>query len=105
MEQQGYQLTQEQIDFFHENGYLHLKKVFSEDQCQLLIEEADQHADSHYTNYLDLHHKPEFKEVHTGKTMCDIGDALLPNRVVPIGSIFFFCKPTFSYFKPLWGSL
>ena len=93
MEQQGYQLTQEQIDFFHENGYLHLKKVFSEDQCQLLIEEADQHADNHYTNYLDLHHKPEFKEVHTGKTMCNIGDALLSNRVIPIGSIFFFCKP------------
>ena len=32
-QQKGYVLTQDQINFYHENGYLHLKKVFSEEQC------------------------------------------------------------------------
>lgn len=94
MEQQnGYILTPDQIDFFHENGYLHLKNIISDELCQKLIQEADEHANGHYTNYLDLHHKPFWHSIHTGKTMCDIGDALLPDRAIPIGSIFFFCKP------------
>ena len=42
MEQQkGYTLTQDQIDFWHENGYLHLKKVFSDELCEALGKEAD----------------------------------------------------------------
>ena len=40
MEQKGFELSQEQIDFYYENGYLHLKKVFTEEQCLDLIEEA-----------------------------------------------------------------
>ena len=92
-QQQGYNLTQDQIDFWNENGYLHLKKVFSEELCEALGKEAEEHANGHYTNYLDLHYKPLWSSVHRGKTMCDIGDALVPDRAIPIGSIFFFAKP------------
>ena len=93
MEQKGIELSQEQIDFYYENGYSHLKKVFTEEQCQLLISEADDYANGHFTNYLHMHKSGLFQEVHTGKNLCDIGDKVLGKRVIPVGSIFFFCKP------------
>jgi hypothetical protein len=93
IKQSPYPLTQDQIQFFHENGYLHLKNVLSEEECQLLIEEADNHANGHYSNYLNMHYQPYFSLVHRGKTFCDIGDALLKNKAIPIGGTFFFCKP------------
>jgi ectoine hydroxylase len=93
MEQKGIELSQEQIDFYYENGYLHLKKVFTEEQCQLLISEADDYANGHFTNYLHMHKSGLFQQVHTGKNLCDIGDQVLGKRAIPVGSIFFFCKP------------
>ena len=72
MEQKGFELSQEQIDFYYENGYLHLKKVFTEEQCLYLINEADNYAHGHFTNYLDMHKSGLFQEEHTGKNLCDI---------------------------------
>jgi hypothetical protein len=63
MEQQGIKLSQEQIDFYYENGYLHLKKVFNKEQCQLLIDEADNYANGHFTNYLHMHKTVLFQKV------------------------------------------
>lgn len=85
-------LTSEQINFFNENGYLHIKNVFSEEDCLKVIEESDTKAAGFYTNYLNFHKSGLFQKIHTGKTMCDIGDSLV-GRAIPIGSIFFFCKP------------
>ena len=42
-----YRLSQDQIDFFHENGYLHLKNIISDELCQKLIQEAEEHAHGH----------------------------------------------------------
>jgi len=87
------QLTDSQINFFKENGYLHLKKVFSNKECQEAIDASEKFANGFYTNYLDMHKSEVFSKIHTGKKMCDIGDSILKNRAIPIGSIFFFCKP------------
>jgi len=89
----NYNLSKEQLDFYLENGYLQIKNVFSEDECQSLIKESDDFANGHFTNYLNMHKSPGFRNVHTGKRMCDIGDSICENRAIPIGSIFFFCKP------------
>lgn len=93
MEQNGYKLTEEQINFFHDKGYLHLKNVFTEEYCFKLIEDAEKKANGFYTSYLHFHLTGELKKLHTGKTMCDIADDLFNHRMIPCGSAFLFCKP------------
>ena len=90
----SYTVTQEQKDFYDENGYLLIKGVWSKEEVDLLRKDMDDHADGHWTNNLDTHYYKNWKRLHRGKKMCDIGDALMNGeRVVPIGSIAFFCKP------------
>jgi hypothetical protein len=93
MEQNGYSLTKEQIDEFHENGFLHLKNVFSNKYCLELLDEAEENSNGFYTNYLHFHRTGKFRKLIAGKTMCDIGDSLMDHKMIPCGSGFFFCKP------------
>jgi hypothetical protein len=89
----NYEITVKQIDFFSQNGYLHLPRVFSEKICNDLKEEAEKHSKRRYTNYLDMHENEMFALVHRGARLCGICDQILKARAIPIGSIFFFCKP------------
>ena len=86
-------LSIEQKNFYEQNGFLRIKNVISEDDCKKLIKESDEFSNGFYTNYLDMHKYKGFKKMHTGKTLCDIADSILEKRAIPIGSIFFFCKP------------
>jgi len=88
-----YEVSQEQLDFYEENGFLHLKKVWPKEDIDLLRENMDEFANGFYTIYLNMHHYKNFKLLHRGRKMCDIGDAILKNRAIPIGSTAFFCKP------------
>ena len=91
-----YHVTQEDLDFYHENGYLHLKGVFPEDDINILRKDMDEYAKNNgrFTLYLDMHHYKNFKRVHRGKKLCDIADSLIGGaRAIPIGSTAFFCKP------------
>ena len=42
----SYTLTDSQLGFYHENGYLHLKGVWSEDEVDILRRDADEYADT-----------------------------------------------------------
>jgi len=88
-------LTQEQVDFFNENGYLHVKGVFTEEECLEAIESAEECADGHYTNYLDMHlRSPVVHKMLTGKKTCDVADDIFGGaRAIPCGTGYFFCKP------------
>ena len=89
----SYTLTNSQLNFYHENGYLHLKGVWSKDEVDILRRDADEYADGLFTNKLNAHKYKSLQQTHTGKKMCDIGDTILNGRAVPIGSILFYCKP------------
>ena len=89
----SFSLTKEQLDFYKENGYLHLKEVWSKEDIDILREDLDEHANEHFTNKLDAHYYKNLKSAHRGKKMCDIGDSILGDRAIPIGSISFYCKP------------
>jgi len=93
----SYKLTQEHLDFYEKNGYLHLKKVWSTEEVDVLRNDADDYANGLFTNKLNAHKYKGLKQIHTGKKMCDIGDAILNGRAVPIGSILFYCKPNNQY--------
>tara|TARA_R100000008_G_C3585995_1_gene172349 strand:- start:1965 stop:2729 length:765 start_codon:yes stop_codon:yes gene_type:complete len=89
----SYPLSKEQIDFYDENGYLLIKNVFPKEDIDLFRKDMDDYADDHFTNKLDSHYYNNIKRIHRGKKLCDIGDAILRDRAIPIGSIAFYCKP------------
>ena len=89
-----YALSEDQVNFYNENGYLHLKGVFPKEDIDVVRKDMDSFADGRYTIYLDMHHYKSLKQIHRGKRMCDIADALVGgDRAIPIGSTAFFCKP------------
>lgn len=81
------------IEFFHENGFLLMEGLLDKQRCESLIDEAEAAVGGHYTNYLDMHKRPGFHAVHVDPAILEVTDALYGARMVPIGSIFFFCKP------------
>ncbi len=89
----SFSLTEDQIKFYDENGYLKLENVWSEEEVNLIKKDLDDFADDFFTNKLDAHYHKSIKTVHRSKKMCDIGDAILRDRAIPIGSIAFYCKP------------
>tara|TARA_R100001443_G_scaffold76644_1_gene84075 strand:+ start:707 stop:1450 length:744 start_codon:yes stop_codon:yes gene_type:complete len=86
-------VSEEQLDFYRENGYLVLKGVFSKEETDIMRKDMDEFADGYYTNYLNLQYYKSLKQAHRGKKMCDIADAIFGARAVPIGATAFFCKP------------
>ena len=86
-------INNKQLDFYNNNGYLHIKKVVDDNECDNLINDADEFANGFYTNYLQMHKYKGFKKLHTGKKLCGIADKILHKRAIPIGSIFFYCMP------------
>tara|TARA_R100000664_G_scaffold24795_1_gene34648 strand:+ start:486 stop:1238 length:753 start_codon:yes stop_codon:yes gene_type:complete len=89
----SFSLTDEQVKFYDENGYLKLEKVWSEEEVSLIKKDLDDFADDFFTNKLDAHYYKSIQTLHTSKKMCDIGDTVLRDRAIPIGSIAFYCKP------------
>ena len=93
----SYHVSDDQIEFYNKNGYMHLKNVFSEDDMSIVRQHMDEFAQNKnmFTIYLDMHFYKSLKEIHRGKKMCDIADALVGgSRAIPIGSTAFFCKPS-----------
>ena len=89
----SYELTAEQLESYDNNRFLKIEGVWDKNEVDTLKRDMDKFADGHFTNKLDAHYYKSIKEVHRGKKMCDIGDAILRSRAVPIGSIAFYCKP------------
>jgi ectoine hydroxylase-related dioxygenase (phytanoyl-CoA dioxygenase family) len=87
-------VTAEQKAFYEENGYLLLEGVFSKEECAELRKEADEAAPERPTNILDMHkRKAAFHRLITSPKLLAIVDRIQDARMIPIGSIFFFCKP------------
>lgn len=87
-------LSAQQIGFYRDNGYLVIDGFVDLDRCAKLADEADTAADGHYANMLDLHVRSRaFHELLVDRQILELADQLQQARMIPIGSIFFFCKP------------
>ena len=86
-------LSKEQLYFYEQNGFLKIENVFEEEEIKALRKDLDDFSDGHYTSKVDSHYYGTIQKIHTGKKLCDIGDAILNDRSIPIGSIAFYCKP------------
>lgn len=89
----SFDLSQEQLDFFHENGYLLIPNVWSQEEVAIIRQDLDKAAEGHFTVRLDMHHHKSIKQAHRGKKMCDIADSICNGRAIPLASTTFFCKP------------
>jgi ectoine hydroxylase-related dioxygenase (phytanoyl-CoA dioxygenase family) len=87
-------LSRRQLAFYRENGYLVVEGFVPERRCRDLITKADKAAGGHYTNLLDLHDgSSAFRRLLTDPAILGAADQIQGVRMIPIGSIFFFCKP------------
>lgn len=87
-------LTSSQIQHYRDLGYLVIERFLSEAQCSELCSDAERVADGHYANILDLHFRSVvFRHYLTDSELLPLADQLQQARMIPIGSIFFFCKP------------
>jgi len=86
-------VSQEQLDFFHENGFLHISQVWNKKEIDIIRKDLDEAARDNFTVRLDMHFHKSIKQAHRGKKMCDIGDAICGGRAIPLASTTFFCKP------------
>ena len=59
-------LSNGDLNFYKENGYLHIPKFFDEDYCKKLMDEAERVAAGDYRFYLAMHKESElFLETFT----------------------------------------
>lgn len=79
---------------YEKEGYLMIDRLFSEDECDALVDEAHKGVGGRYTNRLDLHRaSKKFKELMLDPRILTVIDDIQHHRMIPIGSVFFYCKP------------
>lgn len=87
-------LTDEEIKFYEENGYLVIPEFLDGDHCHQISQAVDDCVKGDYRNYLTLHEDIDIvKQLITNRDLLALADQLQSHRMIPIGSIYFFCKP------------
>jgi ectoine hydroxylase-related dioxygenase (phytanoyl-CoA dioxygenase family) len=86
--------TREEVERYAKEGYLLLEDILSAQECQRLSRAADEAAGGHFANMLDLHDRSKaFHDLLVDPRILRVADAINGARMIPIGSVFFFCKP------------
>lgn len=87
-------VTAQQRRFYSDNGYLVVEGLLPAAECDAVSNSAERLAAGHHSNLLNLHERsPEALSLLCHPRLLAVADALQGARMIPIGSIFFFCKP------------
>lgn len=79
---------------YRDEGFLLVPGMLGGERCDLLADEAERLAAGRYQNYLRFHEESEpFRALITDTALLTMLDTVQRHRMVPVGSIFFFCKP------------
>ena len=90
----SYELSQKDLQLYAENGYLVIERFFSEDYCNSMIEEARLVSQNNAANMLNLHlRSSKYHDLLVNPGILKLTDKIQQAKMIPIGSIFFFCKP------------
>ncbi len=79
--------------FFQKNGYLHIKSFVSKKITNDMKSHAETLSKKEYRNFLNFHLHKSFKKFFVSKTFLNIVDSVMQHRMIPVGSVFYFCKP------------
>lgn len=86
-------LTNKDKNFWKKNGYLVVKNVLNEKQCQEYKKEAHRVAGKNITIIPNIYRKSKkFLNLCKNKKILQLADDLIDHRMIPIGDIFFFAK-------------
>ena len=85
-------VNDEQRAFYMKNGYLIIKNVLSEQECEDYIKEAHRISKGTVQEQNIYRKSKKFLEMVRDQRIMDYADSLLEWRMIPIGDIFFFAK-------------
>jgi len=78
--------------FYKKNGYLIIRNVLGEKECEEYIEEAHRLSKGTVQEQNLYRRSKKFLEMVRDQRIMDYADSLLEWRMIPIGDIFFFAK-------------
>ena len=97
-------LTQEQIRFYDENGYLVIPGLYSEAACDEIKRQAESVAAEDYAVFLNLHRTlPFFMEIAKDPVLLDIVKTVQRHRVVLLNDQYLYKKAGTPYAKQSWN--
>ncbi|MBL4889303.1 MAG: phytanoyl-CoA dioxygenase family protein [Candidatus Lindowbacteria bacterium] len=87
-------LFDEQITLYRDQGFLIVPGFLPAHHCDRITDAIDTFVGQDYRNYLNLHDEvSEVGDLLLDRDLLRLLDRLQNHRMIPIGSIFFFCKP------------
>jgi phytanoyl-CoA hydroxylase len=87
-------LTADQLDFYRNNGYLLIDGYLDRERCNVLATAAEGARIGPHAPMLGLHNRcAEVLELLRDPEILAMADQIQGARMIPIGSIYFFCKP------------
>ena len=89
----SHSIKADEKQYYQDNGYLLLEDIISIERCDQLIAEAERVAAGEYRSYLTMHQESSlFLETLRDPILLSILDSVQESRMIPIGSLFLFCK-------------
>lgn len=96
-------LTDKQIDFFSENGYLNIGRVLSDFDCDMVLRIYEEHADESYAPILNLDRiEPYLLKVVCEPKVIEAVEAIY-GAVDALQTYFFFKRPGTPYAAQEWS--
>ena len=97
-------LSQEQIHFYDENGYVIVPGIFSEEACEEIKRVAEQVASEDYAVFLNIHRTvPLFLEIAKNPVLVAMVKAVQRNKITLTNDQFLYKKPGTPYAKQSWS--
>lgn len=96
-------LSQEQIQFYDDNGYLIVPNVFEPEACEEIIQAAAKVAAEDFSVYLNIHRDmPLFMEIAKDPVLVAIVKAVQRHKITLTNDQFLYKKPGTTYGKQAW---
>ncbi len=98
-----YYLNQDQVDFFNENGYLVVERLFSEEECDAISKIVRKQADENFSAILNPDRViDEIRSVMKAPKIVSILETLTGSTVVGLMSQFLFKEAGSPYASQAW---
>ena len=98
-----YNLSQEEYNFFHENSYLVIKNLFSEEECDRIYELFCEHADENFSAIINLDREiPELHNVMKMPKVVSIIESLVDSEAYGLMTQMLFKEANTTYANQAW---
>ncbi|MBI2118331.1 MAG: phytanoyl-CoA dioxygenase family protein [Elusimicrobia bacterium] len=97
-------LTQSQIQFYHENGYLIVENILSNHDCDLALKIFEEHANNSYSGIMNLDRKvKEIRDIMKHPEIVNLLETLQNAEVIGLQTMFLFKRVNSPYALQAWN--